>query len=227
MLQLHESEAKLQDAREENESLLAHLKEVEFNMKNVLNLNAKLQDKHEYLISAHDFLIKNVIQLEDDLKKAQQDKIDLENRSKIIDNVYGHKAFECATRLNRIRQESPPSHVMKATKSTILIDEEKSEGEKLIAFTAKVEQDTMSSVFRRRYYSEDALSNYSSFVPKDETDQSLDLDVKNDYIFKDVIKVKKCNIKLLKRFNESEQKILQLQESEAKLQDAKKKMNHS
>ena len=78
---------------------------------------------------------------------------------------HGHKAFECATRLNRIRQELQPSQAMKATKRSIISDEEKSEKEKLIAFIAKVEQDAMSSISRGRYYSEDTLSNYSSLVP--------------------------------------------------------------
>ena len=52
-----------------------------------------MQDNLEYLGGKHDFLIKNVIQLEDDLKKTQQDKIDLENQSNIIDNVYGHECI--------------------------------------------------------------------------------------------------------------------------------------
>ena len=62
-------------------------------MKNVINFNAKLQDNLEYLVGAHDFLIKNVIQLEDNLEKVEQDKIDLENRSKISDNVNGYDYF--------------------------------------------------------------------------------------------------------------------------------------
>lgn len=53
-------------------------------MKNVLDLNAKLQENLEYLVDAYDFLIKNVIRLEDELKKAQHDK---RNMSKKLDDV--------------------------------------------------------------------------------------------------------------------------------------------
>ena len=49
---------------------------------------------------------------------------------------YGHRAFECATRLNRLRQESQPSHAIKATQSSSNDIEENSEEDKLIAFTA-------------------------------------------------------------------------------------------
>ena len=56
-------------------------------MKNVLELNAKLQNNLEYLVDAHNFLIKNVIRLEDDLEQVKREKMDLETRIKIIDNV--------------------------------------------------------------------------------------------------------------------------------------------
>ena len=99
-------------------------------------------------------------------------------------------------------------------------DGEKCEEEKLIAFTAKVEQDAISSVSKGNYYFGDELSSYFSFALRI-TDQSSDLEVKNDNILEDLITVKKCNIKLLKRLNESEENMLQLQESKAKLQDVR------
>ena len=65
---------------------------------------------------------------------------------------YGHKAFECATRLNRLRQESQPSQTMKATQNSSNSSEENSEEEMLIAFTTKVEQDEMCSISRGSYF---------------------------------------------------------------------------
>ena len=40
-------------------------------MKSALEFNAKLQDIVDYLVDAHDFLIKNVVRLEDDLENTQ------------------------------------------------------------------------------------------------------------------------------------------------------------
>ena len=59
-------------------------------------------------------------------------------------------------------------------------NKEKCEEEKLIAFTARVDQDAMNSVSRGDYSPNDMLSNYSSFIPKDETGRLSDLDVKGD-----------------------------------------------
>ena len=107
---------------------------------------------------------------------------------------------------------------MKATQSY----SKNSEEEKLIAFTAKVEQDAISSVSRGSYFSDDVLSCYASFAPKDETDRLLsDIDVKGDYIIDELIKFKKCNIILLKRLTENEEMMLQFHESEVKWEDIK------
>ena len=112
---------------------------------------------------------------------------------------------------------------MKATQSFSKSSEENNEDKKLIACTAKVEHYAMSTISRGSYYSNDVLSCCSYFSPKDETGQLSDIDGKGDDIFDELISVKKCNIKLLKILNESEQKLLQLPESEAKLQDAREK----
>ena len=113
---------------------------------------------------------------------------------------YGHIAFKCATQLNILRQESQSSHAMKATQSS----SKSSQEEKLIAFAAKVEQDAIHSVSRGIYYSDDVLSRCLYFSPRDETGQLSNIDVKGDDIIDELIRVKKCNIKLLKRLNESE-----------------------
>ena len=63
------------------------------------------------------------------------------------------------------------------------------------------------------------LTCFSGFTSKNETDWLSDIDVKGDDIANELSSAKKCNIKLLKRLNESEHKLLQLQESEAKMQD--------
>lgn len=55
-------------------------------------------------------------------------------------HMYGHQAFEFATRLNRVRRETQSSYVMKATQNSTLSDEEFGEdSEKVVAFVAKVE----------------------------------------------------------------------------------------
>ena len=77
MLQLQECKSKIQDLKEENVALMAYLSEVEYNMENTLDLNAKLQDNLEYFVGAHDFLSRETIRLENELEKARHIKIDL------------------------------------------------------------------------------------------------------------------------------------------------------